>query len=373
MSKEHRNAFDLGLAVMRYAGLRTLGESESLRSEMLLDYITGVMESLNLKDVDKLLSSLDKTIAGIDADPNHKDLSLVYDYTIMIGKNLAAKANLYVGLLCELGCYMGSYNALLRKGANKHSIDRVISHIKPCVVQLNSFLPNKLGQLILRMCNDAKLVSPGTPEAEVIAREVADLYETIPQVLETLDEKRTDTRSDDVAVDASLDLFISHSSRDAVVAEALIELLLTACSIRDDRIRCTSVDGYRLSAGASTEAQLKSEVHDAKAFIGLITPSSIESAYVLFELGARWGAGLHIAPILACGADPSFLRGPLSGINALNCSYAAQMHQLVNDIAAVLQKQIAAPATYQRYIDKLVRLSKRKPKNSASRPNPRSK
>ena len=163
----------------------------------------------------------------------------------------------------------------------------------------------------------------------------------------------------------ALDLFISHSKKNADVALALIELLQIACHIPADRIRCTSVDGYRLPVGATTDVQLKSEVHGATAFIGLITPESIASAYVLFELGARWGANLHLASILACGADTEFLRGPLSGINALDCTSAEQIHQLVTDIAGILNRQPNSPAVYHRYVERLVEVAKQS-KNTAN-------
>lgn len=156
----------------------------------------------------------------------------------------------------------------------------------------------------------------------------------------------------------ALDLFISHSSKDMQLAEALIELLRAACPIPPDRIRCTSVNGYKLPIGASTDSMLRQEVHEAKTFIGLITPASIQSAYVSFELGARWGAGLHLAPVLACGANASYLRGPLSGINALRCDSTDEVHQFVGDIARALDLSLNGVIAYHRYIDKIVLMAK---------------
>lgn len=154
-----------------------------------------------------------------------------------------------------------------------------------------------------------------------------------------------------------LDVFISHSSEDTLVAEALIDLLRAALNISPDKIRCTSVDGYRLPVGAYTGDQLRLEVNEATVFIGLITKASVQSAYVLFELGARWGARLHLAPVLACGADPKLLRGPLSDFNALSCDVRAQIFQLVNDIAKAIGRSPNNPATYQKDIDRLQELS----------------
>lgn len=162
----------------------------------------------------------------------------------------------------------------------------------------------------------------------------------------------------------TLDIFISHSSRDKAVAEALIELLRNALNIPADRIRCTTVDGYRLPAGASTDEQLRREVREARVFIGLITKASIESAYVLFELGTRWGAQLHLAPLLTSSADTNFLRGPLGGLNALSCDVSAQVHQLVSDISAHLNTSASSPAAYQKYVDTLVRRAKGRQRQS---------
>ena len=72
-------------------------------------------------------------------------------------------------------------------------------------------------------------------------------------------------------------IFISHSSRDAHLATQLVNLLRLAFSLRVDEIRCTSVDGYRLKAGADTDDQLRREVRESQLFLALITPSSVTS------------------------------------------------------------------------------------------------
>jgi len=96
------------------------------------------------------------------------------------------------------------------------------------------------------------------------------------------------------------------------MAAALIDFLrVTIPGL--NRIRCTSVSGYGLPAGAHVDSQLQKEVGEAATLIALMTGVSVESAYVLFEVGARWGAGRHCVPLLAAGASPKVLRGPLGG------------------------------------------------------------
>ena len=152
-------------------------------------------------------------------------------------------------------------------------------------------------------------------------------------------------------------IFISHSSRDAELARALIDLLQAALPITSDEIRCSSVDGYRLPGGVSIDQRLRSEVHDAEVVIGLLTPNSLRSAYVSFELGARWGAQKRMIPLLASGITPEVLEGPLGGINALDCRSDGQIHQLVEETASDLNIKQHRTSTFTRQVNKLLELA----------------
>jgi len=151
-----------------------------------------------------------------------------------------------------------------------------------------------------------------------------------------------------------LTLFISHSAADAAVAKALVNLFEKALKISARQIRCTSVDGYRLPAGADTNDVLRTEVFGAKLFIGLLTPTSLSSTYVLFELGARWGARRPLFPILAAGTSAAHLQAPLSGLNALSASTADQIRQLIEDAGVALSMRVEPMASFSSAIDAVV-------------------
>jgi TIR domain-containing protein len=155
-------------------------------------------------------------------------------------------------------------------------------------------------------------------------------------------------------ISPSVRIFISHSSTDRELAALLVDLLRSSLDLPAEAIRCTSVEGHRLAGGAETDSALRRDIRDCEAFIGLISATSIESAYVLFELGARWGAERHLLPLLAPTADAAILRGPLSGLNALRCSSAADLQQMIHEIAGLLKISVEKPAAYQRHIEQIL-------------------
>jgi hypothetical protein len=151
-----------------------------------------------------------------------------------------------------------------------------------------------------------------------------------------------------------IDVFISHSSQDQALAMQVVDLLRSALNLRAHAIRCTSVDGYRLPVGADADDQLREEILGARAFIGILSATSLASEYVLFELGARWGARKHLAPLLIHGMTAHALRGPIANLNALSCESAGQLHQLIHDLGVVLGFSPEAPQVYQAKIDAMV-------------------
>jgi hypothetical protein len=164
-------------------------------------------------------------------------------------------------------------------------------------------------------------------------------------------------------------VLISHSSKDVDLATALIELLKAGIGLLADQIRCSSVDGYRLPVGVNTETKLREEVNTAAVVIGLITPSSLSSHYVMFELGARWGAGRFIAPLLA-GVEASKLSGPLSLLNALSANNDSQLHQLLANIADKLGMRVQAAASYVRNVSSVKALADTVPNSTIVAPVP---
>jgi hypothetical protein len=152
-------------------------------------------------------------------------------------------------------------------------------------------------------------------------------------------------------------VFISHASANAEVAAAVVRLLRTGLRLSSSRIRCTSVDGNRLPVGVNTAAMLRKEIRAASVFISILTPTSVRSSYVLFELGARWGAGRFTAPVIARGLPFSQLPAPLDQINVLDLANASQVCQLLENVAAHLGIRVEPPPALEDVIASVVNVA----------------
>jgi hypothetical protein len=219
---------------------------------------------------------------------------------------------------------------------------------------------------ILRSFSDAQGISVSTKDSDEKVRQIANRklgseIAVLQSAIEQLGwsdegEEESTTSVQDTISRASVLIFISHSSKDAPLAQALIDLLRSALRLAADQIRCSSVDGYRLPVGVNTEGKLREEVRTARAVVGLVTPNSLASSFVMFELGARWGSNLFLAPLLA-GIEPSELSGPLGLLNALSANNEAQLHQLVGDIGRELGVRVEGAASYLRQVAEVKRLT----------------
>lgn len=170
-------------------------------------------------------------------------------------------------------------------------------------------------------------------------------------------QQRTPPQESEVSMTDELTLFISHSARDTEIAKSIVTLFEKAFKISARRIRCTSVDGYRLPAGADTNEVLRTEVFGAKLFVALLTPNSLSSPYVLFELGARWGTRRPLYPLLAGDTTPAHLSAPLSGLNALSMISADQVRQLLENASEALSQRLEPASSFSAEVEGVVAAS----------------
>ncbi|MCK8495895.1 toll/interleukin-1 receptor domain-containing protein [Spirosoma sp. RP8] len=154
-----------------------------------------------------------------------------------------------------------------------------------------------------------------------------------------------------------MEVFISHSNEDVKIAEAVVNLIRKATNISPSVIRCTSLPGYKLPVGASTEEQLRQEIETSKIFIGLITSRSVKLTFVLFELGARWATKAKLLPLICDPAGISLLEGPLKNINALKATDPSDVLQFIEEVGKYLNIIPESASSYINEVDYLKKLS----------------
>ena len=105
-------------------------------------------------------------------------------------------------------------------------------------------------------------------------------------------------------------VFVSHSAADAVLARQVRTLLS-----RRGNSRVFITD--EVSAGEKWEARLRNELAEADIVIALLTPASVDSNWLLMEMGAAWGLRKLILPLVTTPAVLKRLPIALHGTTAV--------------------------------------------------------
>lgn len=177
------------------------------------------------------------------------------------------------------------------------------------------------------------------------------------RIVQEIRSAEFDTFNDQQPLEEAMKIFVSHSSADKLIAEAFVDLLRSALPLTAKDIRCTSVDGYKLPAGTNSDEQLRQEVFESQAFLALLSPSSLQSIYVMFELGARWGTKRYLAPVMVAGVTPSALKAPLSAIHAVSGTSEGDLYQLIETLSERLDVKPEKPAAYVKALKAFVTAS----------------
>lgn len=149
--------------------------------------------------------------------------------------------------------------------------------------------------------------------------------------------------------------FVSHSSKDEPLANELSKLLQSAFALEPGDIRCTSVEKYEIAAGKDYEAKLREELESADAVVSIITENSLRSTYVMFELGARWGRGKTIFPVLGPGTVDADLSPPLNKLQLTTSSNSPDIDKLLQDVSKNIRRPLQKRSNYKKQLDKVAR------------------
>jgi hypothetical protein len=155
-------------------------------------------------------------------------------------------------------------------------------------------------------------------------------------------------------------IFISHRHVDKSVAGELIALLEQAFEISPNELRCTSVKPYMLTPGERTSEQLRSNISRAELVIGILSPDTSESNYVLCELGASWGRDVPTFPVLARGATFANVPSPLNERHSLSLEEEGNCLDLIEYVATKtsLRRKDVSAGRLSDYAKRLVSAAK---------------
>lgn len=142
---------------------------------------------------------------------------------------------------------------------------------------------------------------------------------------------------------SGITIFISHAYKDQELARQVIGMLEAALHLPLEQgktvIRATSVPGHKANYGAHISTSLRDELVSSKVLIGLITPNSLGSNYVLFELGAAWGQQIRTVPLMV-GVGYDKLEGPLREVNALRLDEGSDSVSSLLELIEQLAKDV---------------------------------
>lgn len=87
-------------------------------------------------------------------------------------------------------------------------------------------------------------------------------------------------------------VFITHSSLDAPLADALVAAVQLGTGLRHDQVFCSSIEGMDVEDGDDFIEVIKTQLNQATLVIPLITPAYLDSIFCMWELGAIWAMDL---------------------------------------------------------------------------------
>ncbi|MDN7123457.1 toll/interleukin-1 receptor domain-containing protein [Pseudidiomarina sp. 1APP75-32.1] len=153
----------------------------------------------------------------------------------------------------------------------------------------------------------------------------------------------------------AIKIFVSHAAADETLASALVDCIFSCMVLEDEDVRCTSVPGHKLPIGGDSSTILRDELGETGVVIGLLTQNSIVSSWVLFELGATWGARKNLQPLLTDEVDYSDIPGPLAGCHVGKLAKKSDLVQFFEELRKVVGAKARSSAKVDSAISQLVK------------------
>lgn len=103
-------------------------------------------------------------------------------------------------------------------------------------------------------------------------------------------------------------IFISHSSKDSMIVEEIIDLLETV-GLKNEQIFCSSFEGYGIDLGENFLERLKTELSSKVLVVFVLSKNFYSSPVCLCEMGATWVKTNEHIPVLIPPFDYKDIEG----------------------------------------------------------------
>ncbi len=166
-------------------------------------------------------------------------------------------------------------------------------------------------------------------------------------------------------------VFISHCLADDDLASALADCLTGATTLKHEDIRCSSALAYRLPAGRDYATTLREDIGEDSVVIGLVTRHTMANSWVLFDIGAAWGARKKLIPMVTDEIDGKLLPAPLSGRDIARMTAIRDVAQFIDEVSFMVNVTSRPVAQIAEAIDQLLAAQSRHVNAQVVAPPPR--
>jgi len=140
-----------------------------------------------------------------------------------------------------------------------------------------------------------------------------------------------------------IQLFICHSSDDGDLADKLRACIEAGVDVSRSEIRCTSADGGKLNLGDPVAEVLRRDLEECSVVIGVLTHISVDSRYVLMELGAAWMANKAACLLLAPGLNREHIPEPFQSIHVMRLNDYDVIPALLKTVSDKTERALKEP------------------------------
>jgi|GEM_PF-5101993 len=149
-------------------------------------------------------------------------------------------------------------------------------------------------------------------------------------------------------------VFISHSSKDKVYVELMINLL-EDIGLKSSQIFCTSLPGYGIDLSEDFLMRIKTEINDKVLVLFILSENFYNSPVSMCEMGATWVKSHSHIPILIPPFQYSDIKGVIPNIQGFKINEKDGLNQLKENLEVLFFLEPIKSSIWERKRDNAIR------------------